>query len=160
MAKIGNIAVTHKTRQKSIIHSIGCLLLMGVISSCAEQIMEDPADKFVGTYSYDDTYFVTWGSSSGSLSDSGTFTITKTGPSTIKLSNPWNTTGSVTGMFLNLDPVTQGDNTGYINYAFTSASLAGNMLSITYQGVGSLRHSDGRNYPYSCQGNITARKKQ
>lgn len=130
------------------------------MSSCVGQIIEDPADKFVGTYSYDDSYFVTWGSSSGSFSDSGTFTIIKTGPSTIKLSNPWNTTGSVAGMALNLESVTQGDNTGYINYAFTSASLAGNMLSITYQGVGSLRYTDGRNYPYSCQGNITARKKQ
>lgn len=134
------------------------LILLWMMTSCVGQISEDPADRFVGTYSYDDTHFVIWGSASGSFSDNGTFVINKTGPNTIKLSNPWNTTGRVTGMILTLDPVTQGDNTGYINYAFTSASLAGNILSITYQGVGSLRHTDGRNYPYSCQGNITAHK--
>ena len=140
------------------IKPIWAFWLLCIVTSCVEQLAEDPADQFVGSYSYNENYYATWGTSSSSFSNSGTFTITKTGSSTIKISNPWNTTGRVTGMILNLDPVTQGDDTGYINYTFTSASLAGNMLSISYQGVGSLRYSDGRNYPYSCQGNISARK--
>ena len=145
---------------KFVFPSISVLSLLLALVSCVGQDNEDPADRFVGTYSYDDVYYVTWGGDSRSLSNSGTFIITKMSPNTVKISNPWNTTATVMANQLSIDPVTQGDNSGYVNYAFTSASLAGNMLSISYQGVGSLKYSDGRSYPYSCQGNITARKKQ
>lgn len=140
------------------IRFVTLFILLSMMTSCVGHVIEDPADQFVGTYSYNETYSATWGSAYSSFSHSGTFTITKTGPSTIKISSPWNTTGRVTGMILNLDPVTQGDNNGSVNYTFTSASLAGGILTITYQGTGSLRYTDGRNYPYSCHGNISARK--
>ena len=144
--------------KKIVLYVIFAFAILWLMASCVGQNNEDPADRFIGTYSYYDTYFVTWGSASGSFSDSGTLNISKVSPNTVKISNPWNTTATVMANQLSLDPVTQGDNTGYINYTFTSASIAGNMLSISYQGVGSLKHTDGRNYQYSCQGNITARK--
>ena len=134
------------------------LIALFALASCVKAVKEDPADRFVGTYSFTDSYYVTWGSASSSFNDSGMFVITKLGPSTIKISNPWNTTATVMANQLNIEPVTQGDNSGYINYTFTSASIAGDMLSISYQGMGSLKHTDGRSYPYMSQGRITATK--
>ena len=140
-----------------------CFVLLAILaffSSCIKAVKEDPADRFVGTYSFTDSYYTTWGSASASFNDSGTFMITKLGPSEVQISKPWGTTATVLANQLNINPVTQTDNSGYINYSFSSASLAGDILSINYQGIGSLKHTDGRNYPYSCQGHITATKRQ
>ena len=134
------------------------LLALITLVSCVKTAKEDPADCFVGTYSFTDSYYVTWGSASSSFNDSGMFVITKLGPSSIKISNPWNTTATVMANQLNIEPVTQGDASGYINFTFTSASIAGDMLSISYQGMGSLKYTDGRSYPYMSQGRITATK--
>lgn len=144
---------------KRILTALSILMLLSLVS-CVKAAKEDPADRFVGTYSFTDSYYVTWGSASTSFNDSGTFIITKLGPSTIQISKPWNTTATVMANQLNIEPVTQGDAAGYINYTFTSASIAGNMLSISYQGMGSLKYTDGRSYPYMSQGHITANKQK
>lgn len=145
--------------KKFVFHSISVLSLLLALVSCVGQDNEDPADRFVGTYFYDDVYYVTWGNDSGSLSDSGTLIITKMSPNTVKISNPWNTTATVMANRLNMAPVTQSDNSGYINYTFRSATIAGNLLSISYEGVGSLKYTNGKSYPYSCHGDVSARKK-
>ena len=142
---------------RCILSGISCLALFALMS-CVKTAKEDPADRFVGTYSFSDSYYVTWGSASSSFNDSGTFIITKLGPSTIQISKPWNTTATVMANQLNIEPVTQGDAAGYINYTFSSASIAGNILSISYQGMGSLKYTDDRSYPYMSQGRITATK--
>ena len=145
---------------KRFLSALSILILLSVVSCVkAEKVVKaDPADRFVGTYTFTDSYYVTWGSASSSFNDSGMFAIIKLGPSTIKISNPWNTTATVMANQLNIEPVTQGDASGYINFTFTSASIAGNMLSISYQGMGSLKYTDGRSYPYMSQGHITATK--
>lgn len=136
------------------------IALLAFFSSCVKPVREDPADRFVGTYSFTDSYFTIWGSASSSFNDSGTFIITKLGPSEVQISKPWGTTAAVLGNQLNINPVTQTDYSGYINYSFSSASIAGDILTINYQGIGSLKYTDGRNYPYSCQGHITATKQK
>lgn len=128
------------------------------VTSCTKPVREDPADRFVGMYSFTDTYFMTWGTASSSFNDSGTFMITKLGPSEVQISKPWGTTATVLANQLNINSVTQSDNAGYINFSFSSASIAGDMLTINYQGIGSLKYSDGRSYPYSCQGHVIATK--
>lgn len=100
--------------KKTLFLFISAFALFWIFTSCVEQVNEDPADRFVGTYSYDDVYYVTWGSDSRSLSNSGTFIITKMSPNTVKISNPWNTTATVMANQLSIDPVTQGDNSGYV----------------------------------------------
>ena len=142
---------------KRIISAISLLILLALMS-CSKTLREDPADRFIGTYSYTDSYSTIWGSASASFTDSGTFTIMKLGPSTVQISSPWNTTATVLANQLNIEPVTQSDNTGYINFTFPTASIAGNMLSINYQGMGSVRHTNGVSYPYMSQGHITAQK--
>lgn len=128
------------------------------VTSCTKSVREDPADRFVGMYSFTDTYFTIWGTASSSFNDSGTFMITKLGPSEVQISKPWGTTATVLANQLNINPVTQSDNAGYINFSFSFASIAGDMLTINYQGIGSLKYSDGRSYPYSCQGHVIATK--
>ena len=128
------------------------------MTSCVGLGIEDPADKYVGTYTYSETYYATWGSASKSFSHTGTFTITKQSSDRVSISNPWNTGATAMETILSIDPVTQSDNTGYVNYTFVSASLVGSLLTISYQGVGSMKYSDGKNYPYSCHGTITATK--
>lgn len=145
------------SRQLVIILSLLNLLSL-TSTSCIGLIAEDPADKFVGDYSYNDTYSVNWGSASGSFTNSGSFTISKQSSNTVYISSPWNTTATATGIILNISPTHQSDYSGYVNYTFSSASLSGGMLSITYHGMGSVKYSNGISYPYSCQGNIMARK--
>lgn len=150
---------THRTmKPRDLIHILASLLIVGLVSSCVELNTEDPADRYIGTYSYSETYYATWGSASDSFSHTGTFTITKQSSDRVHISNPWNTSATAMPTILSIDPVTQGDASGSITYTFISATLVGNLLTITYQGVGSLRYSDGRNYPYSCHGTITATK--
>lgn len=143
--------------KKSLIHLL-CMISPIILFSCTKTIIEDPADKFVGSYTYNETYYATWGSTSSSFSDNGGFTITKLSSDRVKISNPWNTSATVLDNQLSIDPVTQGDQSGYVNYTFTSAYLNGDMLTISYQGMGSLKYSDGHDYPYMCQGSISARK--
>lgn len=146
-------------KPRDLIHILASLLIVGLVTSCVELNTEDPADRYTGTYSYSETYYAKWGSASDScFSHTGTFTITKQSSDRVHISNPWNTSATAMPTILSIDPVTQGDASGSITYTFISATLVGNLLTITYQGVGSLRYSDGRNYPYSCHGTITATK--
>ena len=145
-------------RPRNIIRIFVSILIVGVVSSCVGLSIEDPSDRYVGTYSYSETYYVTWGSASDSFSHTGTFTITKQSSDRVHISNPWNTSATAMPTILSIDPVTQGNASGSITYTFISATLVGNLLTITYQGVGSLKYSDGRNYPYSCHATITATK--
>ena len=145
-------------KPRDILRILTSLLIVGVVSSCVGLSIEDPADRYVGTYSYSETYYATWGTASDSFTHSGTFTITKLSSDRVHISNPWDTSATAMPTILSIDPVTQGDASGSITYTFISATLVGNLLTITYQGAVSLNYSDGKSYPYSCHGTITATK--
>lgn len=67
------------------------------ISSCKGDDSLDPANTFVGAYSYEDSYQLSWGPSSGSYTDNGAFAINKVSHNKVDFSNPWKTTATVTG---------------------------------------------------------------
>lgn len=126
--------------------------------SCSKLEQEDPADKFVGTYSVSVTQFVVWGSASGTLSDNGTFMITKESATKVRVSGYMSTTGEVTGSTLYLNGFNSSDSAGYINTTFSPATLAGNVLTFTASRSGQLK-DNGIAYPYRSTDNFTAIKK-
>ena len=118
----------------------------------------DPANTFVGAYSYEDSYQLSWGPSSASYTDNGAFAINKVSHNKVDFSNPWKTTATVTGNQLTIDPVKESSSDGYVNYTFGTATFEAEVLTFTYQGSGSMKHVDGRSYPFSIQGSIVARR--
>ncbi|MBQ6301292.1 MAG: hypothetical protein IJK75_02715 [Bacteroidales bacterium] len=128
------------------------------ISSCKGDDSLDPANTFVGAYSYEDSYQLSWGPSSGSYTDNGAFAINKVSHNKVDFSNPWKTTATVTGNQLTIDPVKESSSDGYVNYTFGTATFEAEVLTFTYQGSGSMKHVDGRSYPFSIQGSIVARR--
>lgn len=96
--------------------------------------------------------------SGGSYTDNGAFAINKVSHNKVDFSNPWKTTATVTGNQLTIDPVKESSSDGYVNYTFGTATFEAEVLTFTYQGSGSMKHVDGRSYPFSIQGSIVARR--
>lgn len=143
-------------KNKSFIFCV--LALACLISSCGKEDTKGPADNFIGVYSFEDTYSYTWGERSGSATSSGTFEIRKVSSDKVSFTIPWQTNATVSGGQLILDPVRQSSQSDYVNYTFEPASFSGFTLTINYQGTGSMKSTDNRSYPYSCQGTLTAVK--
>ena len=128
------------------------------LTSCLGSIFSDPADAFVGNYSYTNSYFVRWGGDSKSATNNGTFSITKVSSNMVQMTGPWTTTGTVTGNIVRFDSCPQSDNNGFVNYTFGSGRLSGNTLTFSYTGSGQVKY--GRiAYPWEESGNITATRK-
>lgn len=117
----------------------------------------DPADAFVGRYTYTDNYFVTWGGDSGSLSNEGRFTLTKLSRNQVKMTGAWTSIGEVVGNTVSFSDDMQSDSAGYITYKFGVGTLTGKTLVFNYSGSGSLKYSgNGVAYPWTCSGKVVA----
>ena len=130
------------------------LFMVVLISSCTKNDYED-ANKFVGTYSVSATEFVTWGGSSGTLSNSGILSITKISRNRVQTRGFFSTQGTVSGTSLYLEGFNTSDESGYIAYSFSSAVLSGNVITLTMYGTGKLGEN-GYYYPFRLSSNITA----
>ena len=125
------------------------------ITSCLGSIFSDPADAFVGDYSYTNSYFVRWGGDSKSSTITGYFSLTKISYNTVQMTGAWTTTGTVTVNTVRFDICPQSDSKGYVTYTFGSGRLSGNTLSFSYTGSGSVKYSLVA-YPWEESGNVTA----
>ena len=128
-----------------------------MLSSCLGSIFSDPADAFVGNYSYTNNYFVKWGGDSKSSTLTGRFTLEKVSSNMVQMTGPWTTTGTVVGNTVRFDACPQSDSNGFINYSFGSGRLSGNTLTFSYTGTGQVKY--GRlAYPWEESGTVTAIK--
>lgn len=132
------------------------------LSSCSGLMSNpepDPADAFVGLYTYTDNYFVKWGGDSGYLSNEGRFALTKLSANQVQMSGAWKSLGTVVGNTVTFSDDMQSDSAGYITYKFGVATLNGNTLTFNYSGSGSLKYSaNGVAYPWECSGKVVATK--
>ena len=139
---------------KRILHILLFLLL--AISCTGLDPTPDPADAFVGRYTYTTNYFVTWGADSGSLSDNGAFTLTKLSKDQVKMTGAWTSIGEVVGDTVSFSEDMQSDAAGYITYKFGVGTLTGKTLIFNYSGSGSLKYTNGVAYPWTCSGRVVA----
>lgn len=123
--------------------------------SKVEPTPPDPADAFVGNYSFTDNYFVRWGNDSKSSSYTSKFTLTKISANMIQMTGAWTTTGTVTSNTVQFNSCPQSDSEGYVNYSFGTGILSGNTLTFSYSGYGQRRYY-GVAYPWETSGNVTA----
>ena len=128
-----------------------------LFSSCIGALLQDPADAFVGNYTYTDNYFVRWGGDSKSSSLNGYFTLTKVSSNMVQMTGAWTTTGTVTGNTVQFTACPQSDSEGYVNYTFGSGRLSGNRLSFSYSGYGQRRYY-GISYLWETSGKVVATK--
>ena len=131
--------------------------MMFCLTSCLGSIFSDPADAFVGDYTYTNSYFVRWGGDSKSSTITGNFSLTKVSYNTVQMTGAWTTTGTVTGNTVRFDICPQSDSKGYVTYTFGSGRLSGNTLSFSYTGSGSVKYGLVA-YPWEESGNVTATK--
>ena len=119
----------------------------------------DPADAFVGSYTYTDNCYVRWGDDvEGTDAKTGTFTLTKVSALEVQMHSPWNTLGRITANTITVTECPQNDSDGYVNYTFSVANLVGNQLIFTYVGTGSRRFTNGIAYPWESSGTVVATK--
>lgn len=126
-------------------------------STCTKTTIEDDADKFVGVYSVSVVQNVTWGSSSGTLTDSGTIMITKISSNQVQVSGYFNTQGRVSGNNIYLNSTTESDSSGSITTVFGIGIYNGGVITLTGTSSGWLG-SNGVQYTYSSTGRFTAIK--
>lgn len=133
---------------------------VALFASCSDKLQkeDDPADAFVGAYTFTDSYYVTWGSDSRALSSTGTFKLTKVSSKQVKMTGAWTSLGQVSGNTVSFSIDTQSDASGYITYTFGVGTLTGYSLSFSYYGNGSLKYSNGIAYPWTCSGQVLATK--
>lgn len=136
-----------------------CALIISfmLLFSCSKESKEENADKFVGTYSISATEYVTWGSASGTLSNTGTLYISKKTESSVSTNGFFSTNGSITESTIYFEGFNTSDATGYITYTFSPATLNGNVMFFTVYASGRLA-DNGVSYPYRMTSNVTAIK--
>ena len=132
------------------------LILISVMTFSCTSMFTDPADAFVGRYTYTDKYFVTWGGDSRSLTTNGTFQLTKLSGNQVQMTGAWNSIGQVVGNTVSFSTDMQSDAAGYITYQFAAGTLTGKTLTFNYTGTGNLKYSNGIAYPFNCSGRVVA----
>lgn len=128
-----------------------CTLLIVLATSCSK---EGGADAFVGTYSVSTVEHVTWGGSSGSLTDTGVLTITKISSNRIRTSGYFSTEGEVSGNTVYFESMSASDSSGHTTTVFEKGTLNGNVLTFTCTSSGQLA-SGGVLYPYYSTAQMT-----
>lgn len=128
------------------------------ILSCSKLEQEDPADKFVGSYSLSVTQNVVWGADSGTLSNTGTLTISKIGSSSVSISGYFYTTGEVTENVLYIKGYSVSDSEGYLTNTFLPATLSGKVLTFSGNQTGQLKYGS-KLYPFRSSDYYTAIKR-
>lgn len=137
------------------------LLLISVLCvSCWERENSEPgpADAFVGQYEFTNYYSSTMGGDyAGSFTLQGRFTLKKLSANKVKMTGGWSSVGEVVGNTVTFSDEYFSDVIGHINYSFDVATLDGDILRFNYHGTGELKE-DGVLTPYTCAGQVTARK--
>ena len=136
------------------------LFMLSVVFSfctCTKETDSD-ADMYVGVYSVSVVEYVTWGGSSGTLTDNGTITITKLSSNQVKVTGYFSTTGRVSGTTINLEGMTTSDAAGTINTVFGTGIYNGGTITLTSTRTGQLKNN-GVMYPFTSRDQITAIKK-
>ena len=143
----------------------GRIIVLGVASvvvftvfSCSKIGIEDPADTFVGEYNFIDKYTAVWGNDSRTINSGGTFWLTKISKDQVKMTGAWTTIGTVVENTISFGQDMSSDADGFITYTFGVGTLIDDILTFKYSGTGSLKYTDGRSYPCSLSGTVTARK--
>lgn len=129
--------------------------------SCVKAVpVPDPADYFVGNYTFMDNYFIRWGADSRNLTSNGSFTLTKISANQVQMTGAWNTLGTIVGKTVSFGFCPQSDASGHIDYTFGSGSLNGDYkkLTFTYTGYGSALYTNGISYPMEVSGRVSATK--
>lgn len=140
--------------KRIILATFVCLTCLFLGNSCTK---ENNADAFVGIYNVSVVENVTWGNSSGTLTDSGVLSITKVSGSRVKLSGFISTYGEVTGSSIYLESSTASDASGTITTVFGTGILSGNVLSLSATSTGQLKNN-GVFYPFSSFDRFTCVK--
>jgi len=123
------------------------------------QNTSDPADEFVGNYTYTETYTEKWGLDNSEGTGNGSFTITKTGTNGVKIEGDFNSkTGIVAAGLLNFVDYKADDDIFETSYYFGAAQFSGKELKFTYRRSGKAI-KDGLPWTYEKVGKVTARKK-
>ena len=130
------------------------VLFIAVLSSCTKT---NNAEAFAGRYSVSTVENVTWGGSSGTLTDNGTLTITKVSPNRVQTSGYFNTFGEVVGNNLYLESKTTTDSSGTLTIVFGTGTLNGNVLTLTSTMTGRLA-DHGIMYPFNSTAQHTCIK--
>ena len=119
---------------------------------------QDPADEFVGSYSFTVSYTEKWGQDNTEGTDNGTFTIIKTGTNGVKIEGEFNSTGIVNAGLLNFVDYKANDDVFDTSYYFGAAQFSGNELKFTYRRSGKAI-KNGLAWTYEKVGKVTANKK-
>ena len=132
----------NKNMRKTVIGTLALLLML--FTSCSKN---GGVDAFVGRYSVSTVENVTWGGSSGTLTDNGTLTIMKVSSNQVQVSGYFNTFGKVVGSKLYLESKTTSDSSGTLTIVFGTGVLDGEVLTLSSTMSGQLA-SQGVLYPF------------
>lgn len=125
---------------------IVCYLLL---LSCVEEEEKTTADVFIGIYSISVTEQVIWGNDSGTLTDTGTLSITKISDTKVRASGFINTIGEIANSAIYFEPIQASDSYGYLTTTFSPVILSGNVLTMTATSTGQLATTaNGVLYPF------------
>lgn len=125
-----------------------------LLSISCSNLEHNEADRFVGTYSISVTEQVVWGNDSGTLSGTGTLTITKISNTQVQGSGFLNSTGEIANSSIYFEAIQSSDTAGYSTTTFGPATLTGNVLTMTATSTGKLAYN-GVLYPYRSSQQIT-----
>ena len=145
---------------KTIGRIFALLSVMLALASCgssARTVAVDPADRFVGYYSFMDYYNSVLGGSSQMLASEGSVRIVKISANEVQMNGYWNTTGVVTGNTVYFADDIQSNAGGHLRYTFSKATLSGGVLSFSYSGTGILKIK-GVDCPWALSGTVNAKK--
>ena len=125
------------------------------ISSCSKEgdaFTDNRADKFLGTYSISVIEHVVWGNDSGTLTDTGTLTISKISETQVEARGFFNCVGEIANDAIYFKSIRPSDSAGYMTTSFGPATLSGNVLTMTATSTGQLGQN-GKLYPFRSTNN-------
>lgn len=118
---------------------------------------KDPADAFVGEWSYTDDVRLKWGYEELEETNTGTFTLTKVNPYKVDVTGDFRSIGLVSGSMLNIASYSVNVEGLRGTYAFGPAYIENGVLSFDYSLYGRAVR-DGLEWSYDRKGRITATK--
>ena len=136
---------------------LAALLLVSCGTSRQTVVTPDPADAFVGYYSFVDNYTSVLMGQPRQLVNEGFIRMEKIAPNQLRLSGAWTTVAIVEGGNLTLASEMQSNESGYINYVFEPATVVGNKLHFIYHGEGAMNLA-GAACPWTINGVVEAKR--
>ena len=136
-----------------------CLIAFVIlaITSCSKEgnvFTDDRADKFIGTYSISVIEQVVWGNDSGTLTTTGTLTISKISETQVQARGFFNCDGEIANDAIYFKSIRASDSAGYMTTSFGPAILSGKVLTMTATSTGQLGQN-GKLYPFRSTQKIT-----